>query len=115
MQLAKLIYESLGNNVRNTVLEPGVYKQMPIDFMYKWKTSKIPRPDYSGFDKMIRARQAVPDEQVRCITAFGGLGVQGLDKQELLTIELEPLQTEIKEKEEKIQAKSVCKQCVALP
>jgi hypothetical protein len=37
MQLAKLIYESLGNNVRNTVLEPGVYKQMPIDFMYKWE------------------------------------------------------------------------------
>jgi hypothetical protein len=55
MQLAKLIYESLGNNVRNTVLDPGVYKQMPIDFMYKWETSNIPRPDYLGFDKMIRA------------------------------------------------------------
>ena len=36
--------------------------------------------------------QAVPDEQVRYITAFAGLSVQGLDKQKLLSTAAQYLQ-----------------------
>ncbi len=36
--------------------------------------------------------QVVPDEQIRYITAFAGLSVQGLDKQKLLTTASQYLQ-----------------------
>ena len=36
--------------------------------------------------------KAVPDEQVRYVTAFAGLGVQGLDKQKLLSTAAQYLQ-----------------------
>jgi peptidoglycan hydrolase CwlO-like protein len=41
---------------------------------------------------MIEAMQAVPDEQVRYLTAFAGLSVQGLDKQKLLSTAAQYLQ-----------------------
>lgn len=54
--------------------------------------ANIPGPDYYEFSKMIEVMQAVPDEQVRYITAFAGLSVQGLDKQKLLTTASQYLQ-----------------------
>lgn len=57
-----------------------------------FKEANIPGPDYFEFSKMIDAMQAVPDEQVRYITAFAGLSVQGLDKQKLLTTATQYLQ-----------------------
>ena len=47
--------------------------------------ANIPGPDYYEFSKMIEVMKTVPDEQVRFITAFAGLSVQGLDKQKLLS------------------------------
>jgi hypothetical protein len=57
-----------------------------------FKEANIPGPDYFEFSKMIEVMQAVPDEQVRYITAFAGLSVQGLDKQKLLTTASQYLQ-----------------------
>jgi hypothetical protein len=54
--------------------------------------ANIPGPDYFEFSKMIDVMQAVPDEQVRYITAFAGLSVQGLDKQKLLSTAVQYLQ-----------------------
>jgi len=54
--------------------------------------ANIPGPDYFEFSKMIDVMQAVPDEQVRFITAFAGLSVQGLDKQKLLSTAAQYLQ-----------------------
>jgi len=54
--------------------------------------ANIPGPDYFEFSKMIDVMQAVPDEQVRYITAFAGLSVQGLDKQKLLSTAAQYLQ-----------------------
>jgi len=52
----------------------------------------LPGPDYFEYSKMLEAMQAVPDEQVRFITAFAGLSVQGLDKQKLLSTAAQYLQ-----------------------
>jgi len=57
-----------------------------------FKEANIPGPDYFEFSKMIDVMQAVPDEEVRYITAFAGLSVQGLDKQKLLTTATQYLQ-----------------------
>jgi hypothetical protein len=54
--------------------------------------ANIPGPDYYEFSKMIEVMKAVPDEQVRYITAFAGLTVQGLDKQKLLSTAAQYLQ-----------------------
>jgi hypothetical protein len=54
--------------------------------------ANIPGPDYFEFSKMIDVMQAVPDEQVRYITAFAGLSVQGLDKEKLLSTAAQYLQ-----------------------
>ncbi|WP_240348173.1 hypothetical protein [Longitalea arenae] len=54
--------------------------------------ANIPGPDYYEFSKMIEAMQAIPDEQVRYLTAYAGLSVQGLDKQKLLTTASQYLQ-----------------------
>jgi hypothetical protein len=54
--------------------------------------ANMPGPDYYEFSKMIEVMQAVPDEQVRYITAFAGLSVQGLDKQKLLSTAAQYLQ-----------------------
>jgi peptidoglycan hydrolase CwlO-like protein len=50
-----------------------------------FREANLPGPDYFEYSKMLEAMQAVPDEQVRFITAFAGLSVQGLDKQKLLS------------------------------
>jgi hypothetical protein len=57
------------------------------------KEANIPAPGYYEFSKMTDAMQAVPDEQVRYITAFAGLSVQGLNKQKLLSTASQYLQT----------------------
>lgn len=54
--------------------------------------ANIPGPDYFEFSKMIAVMQAVPDEQVRYVTAFAGLSVQGLDKQKLMSTAAQYLQ-----------------------
>lgn len=56
------------------------------------KEANIQGPGYYEFSKMIDAMQAVPDEQVRYLTAFAGLSVQGLNKQKLLTTASQYLQ-----------------------
>jgi gas vesicle protein len=56
------------------------------------KEANIAGPGYYEFSKMIDAMQAVPDEQVRYITAFAGLSVQGLNKQKLLATASQYLQ-----------------------
>ena len=57
-----------------------------------FKEANLPGPDYFEYSKMLEAMQSVPDEQVRFITAFAGLNVQGLDKQKLLSTAAQYLQ-----------------------
>ncbi|MBO9199301.1 MULTISPECIES: kinetochore Spc7 family protein [Niastella] len=57
-----------------------------------FREANLPGPDYFEYSKMLEAMQAVPDEQVRFITAFAGLSVQGLDKQKLMSTAAQYLQ-----------------------
>ena len=77
--------------VQNSYASP-VSSKFAAYFDKLFNDANIPGPDYFEFNKMIEVMQAVPDEQVRFITAFAGLSVQGLDKQKLLATAAQYLQ-----------------------
>lgn len=77
--------------VQNSYASP-VNSKFAAYFEKLFMEANIPGPDYFEFSKMIAVMQAVPDEQVRYITAFAGLSVQGLDKQKLLSTAAQYLQ-----------------------
>jgi len=68
--------------VNNSYASPVISK-FAAYFDKLFREANLPGPDYFEYSKMLEAMQAVPDEQVRFITAFAGLSVQGLDKQKL--------------------------------
>jgi hypothetical protein len=70
------------NNSYTTQVNSTKFKEY---FEKLFREANLPGPDYFEYSKMLEAMQAVPDEQVRFITAFAGLSVQGLDKQKLLS------------------------------
>ena len=70
------------NNSYTTQVNSTKFKE---HFEKLLREANLPGPDYFEYSKMLEAMQAVPDEQVRFITAFAGLSVQGLDKQKLLS------------------------------
>lgn len=75
-------YTNIAANNGYTSAANGKFK---AHFEKLLKEANITGPGYYEYSKMIDAMQAVTDEQVRYITAFAGLSVQGLNKQKLLT------------------------------
>ncbi|MCS3797688.1 hypothetical protein [Niastella sp. OAS944] len=82
-------YTNIAANNSYTSAPNGKFK---AHFEKLLKEANITGPGYYEYSKMIDAMQAIADEQVRHITAFAGLSVQGLDKQKLLTSALQYLQ-----------------------
>jgi hypothetical protein len=80
-----------GTTASNSYASP-VNSKFAAYFEKLFQEANIPGPDYFEFSKMIEAMQAVTDEQVRYLTAFAGLKVQGLDKQKLLSTAAQYLQ-----------------------
>jgi peptidoglycan hydrolase CwlO-like protein len=80
-----------GTTANNSYASP-VSSKFAAYFEKLFQEANIPGPDYFEFSKMIEVMQAVPDEQVRYLTAFAGLSVQGLDKQKLLSTAAQYLQ-----------------------
>jgi len=78
--------------VNNSYASPVNSSKFKEYFDKLFREANLPGPDYFEYSKMLEAMQAVPDEQVRFITAFAGLSVQGLDKQKLLSTASQYLQ-----------------------
>ncbi|WP_207514645.1 hypothetical protein [Longitalea luteola] len=77
--------------IHNSYTSP-VNSKFAAYFDKLFREANIPGPDYYEFSKMIEAMQAIADEQVRYVTAYAGLSVQGLDKQKLLSTATQYLQ-----------------------